>query len=501
MSVRKQIAFVAQDDSLQVASTPRECIRFSAKLRLPRSTSEKELDHLTDRMIEELGLTKCADTMLGGPLLKGISGGERKRTSVGMELVVKPSLVFLDEPTSGLDSFSAIQLVNVLKKVSNAGASVLFTIHQPSSAVFGSFDQFLLLNRGKVMYQGAAGDLTVYLSEHRYAIPPHHNPADFVMNLAQTLSDAELEEAGLYLKDTRNLPLAERLRAVEVINVCTQRASKHSEVDERRVSMLTEINLLFIREVRNLVRFRQPLVARFGFSSFMSLLVGVIFFDVGTLSSDVPKFGFSSFMSLLVGVIFFDVGTLSSDVPKNFQSHFGAVMITQMQSMFSTAMPSLLAFPTERPVFLREYATNHYSVISYFVSRLMMEALVTLAQICVMTAITVNMISLQSNYFLYNLISFCLAMTSTALAVMLASLVENPKMATELLPLVIVPQMLLAGFFISSDLIPEFIRWTQVLCSLAYAIRLALLSEFGNCESAICTSYLASNDVNKDYAW
>jgi len=289
MSVRKQIAFVAQDDSLQVASTPRECIRFSAKLRLPRSTSEKELDHLTDRMIEELGLTKCADTMLGGPLLKGISGGERKRTSVGMELVVKPSLVFLDEPTSGLDSFSAIQLVNVLKKVSNAGASVLFTIHQPSSAVFGSFDQFLLLNRGKVMYQGAAGDLTVYLSEHRYAIPPHHNPADFVMNLAQTLSDAELEEAGLYLKDTRNLPLAERLRAVEVINVCTQRASKHSEVDERRVSMLTEINLLFIREVRNLVRFRQPLVARFGFSSFMSLLVGVIFFDVGTLSSDVPK--------------------------------------------------------------------------------------------------------------------------------------------------------------------------------------------------------------------
>ena len=86
--VRKQIAFVAQDDSLQVTSTPRESIRFSAKLRLPRTTTEEDLDKLTQRMITELGLTSCADTIVGGALIKGISGGERKRTSVGVELVV-----------------------------------------------------------------------------------------------------------------------------------------------------------------------------------------------------------------------------------------------------------------------------------------------------------------------------------------------------------------------------------------------------------------------------
>ena len=86
--VRKQIAFVAQDDSLQVTSTPREAIRFSAKLRLSRDTSDEDLDALTERMISELGLTSCADTIVGGALIKGISGGERKRTSVGVELVV-----------------------------------------------------------------------------------------------------------------------------------------------------------------------------------------------------------------------------------------------------------------------------------------------------------------------------------------------------------------------------------------------------------------------------
>lgn len=101
LSVRKQIAFVAQDDSLQVTSTPREAIRFSAKLRLPRSTTDRDLDRLTRRMIQELGLEHCADTMVGGALIKGISGGERKRTSVGVELVTKPALVFLDGKWEG----------------------------------------------------------------------------------------------------------------------------------------------------------------------------------------------------------------------------------------------------------------------------------------------------------------------------------------------------------------------------------------------------------------
>ena len=101
MEVRKQIAYVPQEDSIQVTSTPREAIYFSAKLRLPRNTTEEHLKTLTDEMIKELGLSSCADTVIGGNLEKGISGGERKRTSVGVELVVRPALVFLDEPTSG----------------------------------------------------------------------------------------------------------------------------------------------------------------------------------------------------------------------------------------------------------------------------------------------------------------------------------------------------------------------------------------------------------------
>ena len=110
IQVRKQIAFVAQDDSLSFTATPREAIRFSAKLRLPRITTDEEIEELTNKMLAELGLRDCADTMIGGDLIKGISGGERKRTSVGVELVTKPSLVFLDGETIYMISFFCIKV-------------------------------------------------------------------------------------------------------------------------------------------------------------------------------------------------------------------------------------------------------------------------------------------------------------------------------------------------------------------------------------------------------
>lgn len=97
MNVRQAIAFVAQDDSLQATATVREAILFSAKLRLSKETTDQDLDRLVSRMINELGLQSCADTIVGSALIKGISGGERKRTSVGVELVVRPALVFLGE--------------------------------------------------------------------------------------------------------------------------------------------------------------------------------------------------------------------------------------------------------------------------------------------------------------------------------------------------------------------------------------------------------------------
>eukprot|EP00590_Aulacoseira_subarctica_P007629 CAMPEP_0172418616 /NCGR_PEP_ID=MMETSP1064-20121228/5070_1 /TAXON_ID=202472 /ORGANISM="Aulacoseira subarctica , Strain CCAP 1002/5" /LENGTH=628 /DNA_ID=CAMNT_0013157611 /DNA_START=120 /DNA_END=2003 /DNA_ORIENTATION=- len=479
-SYRKQIAFVAQDDSLPISATPRECIKFSARLRLPRSTTDDEIDRLVERMLDELGLLKCADTVVGGPLLKGISGGERKRTSVGVELVTKPSCVFLDEPTSGLDSYSAVQLIDILKKVANSGASVLFTIHQPSSEVFQKFDHFIIMNYGRVMYQGSVHDVSTFFDQRGYSVPANYNPADFVMNVAQMYSEKELEKDGFFPKDLRNLPPAILRKSMHPASALSSSQRKlnptyEDEVeDERRVSMLTEIKLLYIRELKSMVRFTVPLKARFGLTTFMGILIGIIFFRVGATDESVPK---------------------------NFQSHFGGLMIILMSNMFGTAMPSLLSFPMERPIFVREYATGHYNVVSYFCSKLTMEVAITLAQVFVSTAITYNMMQLQQMYIVFVAIVFSLAMTSTALGVMVGSLAENPSTAIEFLPVLFVPQFLFAGFFVATDLIPVWIRWAQYLCSMLYAIRLALVYEFGDCNYATCQGLLTANSVSSEDAW
>jgi len=434
--VRKQIAFVAQDDSLQVTATPREAIRFSAKLRMPRTTTDHQLDKLTTRMITELGLTHCADTIVGGALIKGISGGERKRTSVGVELVVKPALVFLDEPTSGLDSFSAVQLCQVLKKVANAGASVLFTIHQPASEIFNSFDHLILMNKGRVMYQGPVPDVPAYFGARGHPNPPNYNPADWIMNVAQSVPIEELNKAGFFPKDERDVgePFEGGDGKDELgITLTGRRAAK--DYDESPVGVFTQTQMLFTREFVNLKRDTASLGARFGLTIFLSILIGIIFLHVGETDPNEPGKG-----------------------QQNVQSRFGSLIMVLLMGMFGTAQPALLGFPAERPVFLREYSTNHYSVVSYFVSRLTMEAFLTALQVLVANVITYFMIGFQLSFGIFYGASYALAMASTAIAVALGCSVEDPKLAQEMLPILFVPQMLFAGFFVTPNLIPVWLR-------------------------------------------
>lgn len=481
IGVRKQIAFVAQDDSLLSTATPREAIRFSAKLRLPRSTTDAELDKLTDTMLASLGLMHCADTLVGGPLLKGISGGERKRTSIGVELVTKPSLVFLDEPTSGLDSYSAEQVVELLHKVANAGSSVLFTIHQPASEIFNNFDQVILMNHGRVMYQGSVKAVPTYFETCGHAIPPNYNPADWIMSVAQRFPEEGLEAAGFFKPDNRGLGSAsDSKEGTDALGNSIH--DLNLDVDTRAVSVGTQISLLFKREFTDLKR------------------------DIPSLAM---RFGITIFLNLLFGVIFSGVGKLSNEENRNTQSHFGALIMVQLSSMFGTAQPALFAIPEQRPIFLREYSTDHYSVFAYFLSRLSMEAFITFLQILVQNIIVYFMIGFQANFFLFNAIIYSLAMASTAVAVLLGCSVSDAKMAQELLPMLFVPQMLFAGFFVSITLLPNWLRWVQYICSLTYGVRLGLIAEFDECANGTegsvaqdnCNSRLEDVNADMDDVW
>jgi ATP-binding cassette subfamily G (WHITE) protein 1 len=164
---RTQFAYVMSEDSLFPTLTPRESLMYAARLRLPHITQAERTDRV-NRLLSALKISNCADTLVGDERMKGISSGERKRTAVGVELVHDPSLVLLDEPTSGLDSYTAYELVENLRSISNQGRSVVITIHQPRSEIFDLFHDVVFLSLGSIVYQGPAKGVRDYFAKAGY---------------------------------------------------------------------------------------------------------------------------------------------------------------------------------------------------------------------------------------------------------------------------------------------------------------------------------------------
>ncbi len=135
-----------QDDILIETMTPYESFCFAAKLRT--NLNKDEIQIKSQKMIERLQLQNCRDTLIGGFTLKSISGGERKRTCIGYELITDPNLMLLDEPTSGLDSSTAFRICKLLKKQAENGMTIVATLHQPSGEIFDLFDRLIVLHNG-----------------------------------------------------------------------------------------------------------------------------------------------------------------------------------------------------------------------------------------------------------------------------------------------------------------------------------------------------------------
>jgi len=337
------------------------------------------------------------------------------------------------------------------------------------------------MNKGRVMYQGLVDDVPSYFQERKHRVPKNYNPADWIMNVAQANTIAKLDKDGFFPKDDRELPDAytDAMDGKDELGITITQHHLEDGVDERPPSLFVQVGMLFQREIRNIRRDTAAIGARFGLTIFLGLLIGLIFKDVGEQDPQVPS---------------------------NLNSIFGALIMVLLTSMFGTAQPALLAFPEERPVFLREYSTNHYSVLSYFMARFTMEAIVTGLQILVQLLVEFFLIGFQSRFAMLWCTVYGLAMASTALSVLLGCSVEDPKLGQEMLPLLFVPQMLFAGFFVAPNLIPVWLRWARYLCSLTYGVRIALVEEFGDgCPNSDgydpCMNLLDSVDAVPDETW
>lgn len=180
---RPDLGYVPQDDILHSELTVRQNLKFAARSRLPRGTTRERVNNVVADVLRVLDLEAIQDEVVGDAEARGISGGQRKRVNIGMEMVADPLMLTLDEPTSGLDSTASYQVVKLLRQIATLGVNVLCVLHQPRYEVFQLFTRVLLLGKGGVtVYLGPAERCAEYFEAIGYVLPVNTNPADFFMD-------------------------------------------------------------------------------------------------------------------------------------------------------------------------------------------------------------------------------------------------------------------------------------------------------------------------------
>ncbi|KAJ3303577.1 hypothetical protein HDV03_003654 [Kappamyces sp. JEL0829] len=191
----KLIGYVPQEDIMIRELTVRDILMHSARMRLPRSWPYPQVKEKVNEIITFLGMSHVSSSIIGNEEERGVSGGQRKRVNIGMELCAEPSVLFLDEPTSGLDSSTSFDVCQNLRQIAiQQGLTVAAVIHSPSPATFRQFDDFLLLGKGgRVIYMGPREGALGYFEAIGFTCPPVESPSDYFMDVATGVVPSEFE--------------------------------------------------------------------------------------------------------------------------------------------------------------------------------------------------------------------------------------------------------------------------------------------------------------------
>jgi ABC-type multidrug transport system ATPase subunit len=246
------MGFVPQEDIMHRTLTVREILDFNAATRLDHRMSAGDREDLVDDIIDILGLKKVEHSIIGDETRRGLSGGERKRVNVGMELAADPSILFLDEPTSGLDSTSAVQVTQCLKTVaSRSNMTIVCVIHQPRAEVFKLFDSVLFLQPGgRTVYQGTIDDAPTYFAKHLdKSVPEGVNAADYYMDVISEAVGAGDDLSTAWDKSVNTF--ADELEAASSSSSSSRRQSVSSIYfkPRTRAGFFWQLWLLFIRSL------------------------------------------------------------------------------------------------------------------------------------------------------------------------------------------------------------------------------------------------------------
>jgi len=493
---RRKVAYVTQEDLFFSNLTVHEVLTFTAHVRLPDSMTVPEKDARVDVVLEKLNLQKTANTKIGDGLFnKGISGGERKRVGIANELLTDPYVILLDEPTSGLDSNTALTVVQILKRLSLDGKTVVTTIHQPSSQMFQEFDKLLLLSEGNSVFFGDAKDAFKYFSKLGMECPFGYNLADFYMQL---LTDEDLhgtqpvkaklveawkeEEKGLFLD--------------------------HTEFDNERSNTRRFFTDSVVSSFRSVVKSVRSLPSNFIESMGRSEPVEDISWDddrkyATSWNTQFRNLSQRAFRQkrgqvteiwpiihlcctlVLVGIVWFRMPETEATI----NDRVGNLFFSCIFWGFFTMLSATYAFPTEKAVIRKDRSSGAYRLSAYFLAKSTAEIPLDVIYPIVWGSIVYWLVGLNPNIdrffiYLFLLVTNVLLAQSFGLAISVA--VMNVQKATVLASVVMLASLMVAGFYVATENLPSWIRWVQYLSFIVYSFAALMLNEF-NGQTYTCT--------------
>ncbi|XP_059313769.1 ABC transporter G family member 1 [Lycium ferocissimum] len=396
-------AYVTQEDTLIATLTVKEAVYYSAELQLPNSMPKSEKKQIADMTMKEMGLQDATETRIGGWSGKGISGGQKRRVSICLEILTRPKLLFLDEPTSGLDSAASYYVMKTIASQCQ-GRTIIASIHQPSTEVFSLFHSLCLLSSGRTVYFGPASAAIEFFALSGYPCPTLQNPSDHFLRTINSDFDQDIEEGPTRRKSTeeviniliKSYQASDMYEAVQsqVAEICKQ----EGEVLEKRshASFTTQSLVLTRRSFVNMSRDLGYYWLRLAVYIVLAVGLGTIYYDVGFSIASIQARG-----SMLM---------------------FVASFITFM------AIGGFPSFVEDLKVFHREKLNGHYGSGSFVIANTLSALPYLLLISFIPGAIAYFLTGLQNgseNFICFALVLFTCMMLVESLMMIVANIVPN----------------------------------------------------------------------------
>ena len=295
---RIPLAFIEQEVTFFPHMTVKETLDFQVELKMGADLKSKEKrDELVQDLIDQLGLTKSANTIVGNAKVRGLSGGERKRLSIACEMISSPPVIFLDEPTSGLDSYQAAQVIETLRRLADQGKTIVSVIHQPSQHVFQLFDDLLLLSEGRLMYFGEVSKVRLYMSDLGYECESEVGTAEHILDCVSRVVGADAEAETVSLKRIENIASQAIKHARELVAFGADNTNKMKHIIDKTsahpgTNVFRQFRLLLGRSARELFRGKAAILIKI----VQQVSLGVIYGGIYSLGDDQVR----SFLLILV---------------------------------------------------------------------------------------------------------------------------------------------------------------------------------------------------------